>query len=95
MTQQALVYRSEADGKTPAYVGKTEFEAPLVVKKTNSYLQKRRWHFVRVDRIEPPTWNPRSEIVPTVYVSPAGSKPARPTARAVSRAIPRRDHAGS
>ena len=77
MRQQALVYRRGADGETPAYVGKTEFEAPLIVKKTNSYLQNRKWHFVRIDRIEPPTWYPHSEIVPTVYVSPPGSKPMK------------------
>jgi hypothetical protein len=90
MRQQALVYRRGAEGETPAYVGKTEFEAPLIVKKTNSYLQNRKWHFVRIDRIEPPTWYPRSEIVPTVYVSPPGSKPMKASSRAAARTVPRR-----
>jgi hypothetical protein len=95
MRQQALVYRRGAEGETPAYVGKTEFEAPLIVKKTNSYLQNRRWHFVRIDRIEPPTWCRHSEIVPTVYVSPPGSKPVKPSSRAAARAVPRRVPAGT
>jgi hypothetical protein len=90
MGQRALVYRARADGGAPAYVGKTEFQEPLVVKKTNSYLQNRRWHFVRVDRIEPATWSSHSGIVPTVYVSSAGSKPVKPSARIASRTIPRR-----
>jgi hypothetical protein len=76
-------------------VGKTEFEAPLVVKKTNSYLQNRTWHFVRVDRIEPATWCPHSEIVPTVYVSSAGSKLVKPSSRTASRAVPKRRQMGN
>ena len=95
MRQQALVYRTDAEEGTPAYVGKTEFESPLVVKRTNSYLQNRKWHFVRVDRIEPPMWSPHSEIVPTVYVSPAGSKPVTQSSRVASRAVPRRVPTGS
>jgi len=95
MRQQALVYRSETDGEALAYVGKTEFEAPLLVKRTNSYLQNRKWHFVRIDRIEPPMWHPHSEIVPTVFVSPVGSAPVRPSPCAASRAVPRRGKLGS
>jgi hypothetical protein len=95
MRQQALVYRSGPTGERPAYVGKTEFRSDLAVDKTNSYLENRRWHFVRIDRIEPPMWHPHSEIVPTVFVSPPGSRPVRPSSQAGSRAVPRRGKLGS
>ena len=90
MGQAALVYRTRMDLGPPAYLGKVEFQEPLVAKKTNAYLQNRKWHFVRVDRIEPATWSPHAEVVPTVYVSSAGSKAAKPSARIASRKIPRR-----
>jgi hypothetical protein len=93
MGQAALVYRARTDGGAPAYVGKAEFQEPLVVKKTNAYLQNGQWHFVRVDRIEPATWSPHGDVVPTVYVSSAGSRPAR--ARIDPRAVPRRGQMGT
>jgi hypothetical protein len=94
MGQQALVYRTEPDGKTTAYIGKTEFGSRLAVNQTNSYLHNRRWHVVRIDRIEPATWSPHSEIVPTVFVSPTSAKPVRQGSRAASRVVPRRGQPG-
>jgi len=95
MGQAALVYRTRMDLGPPDYVGKAEFQEPLVAKKTNFYLQNRKWHFVRVDRIEPAAWSPHSEVVPTAYVSSAGSKPVKPSARIASRRIPRRGQMGT
>ena len=90
MGQQALVYRTEPDGKTTAYIGKTEFGSRLAVNQTNSYLHNRQWHVIRIDRIEPLNWSPHSEIVPTVFVSPTHAKPVRQSPLTASRAVPRR-----
>ena len=51
-------------------MGQMEFSANLSVARTNSYLHNGVRQLVHIDRIEPPTRSPNSEIVPTVFVSP-------------------------
>jgi hypothetical protein len=67
MVQSAFVYKAGPTG--PEYLGKKEFDLPLRVDDTNSYIHRRERHVVRVDRIEPMAWEPNSGVLPTVYVS--------------------------
>ena len=68
--QRALVYKTGSTAESHVYVGQMEFSSNLSVAGTNSYLHNGARQLVHIDRIEPPTWSPNSEIVPTVYVSP-------------------------
>jgi hypothetical protein len=70
MGQRALVYKTESTAERHVYVGQMEFNSNLSVNGTNSYRHNGAWEVVHIDRIEPPTWTPNSEIVPTVFVSP-------------------------
>ena len=70
MGQRALIYKTDSTAESHVYVGQLEFKSTLSVNGTNSYLHNGAWQIVHIDHIEPPTWSPNSEIVPTVFVSP-------------------------
>jgi hypothetical protein len=70
MGQRALVYRTGTTAESHIYIGQMEFSLTLSVAGTNSYRHNGAWEVVHIDRIEPTTWTPDSEIVPTVFVSP-------------------------
>ena len=69
MVQSAFVYRVGSSGSE--YLGKRELDLPLRAEEINSYVHRRERQVVRVDRIEPVSWNPNSGVLPTVYVSAA------------------------
>jgi hypothetical protein len=77
MVQRALVYKTGSTAESHVYVGQMEFSANLSVAGTNSYLHNGVRQVVHIDRIEPPTWSPNSEIVPTVFVSPVAAKESK------------------
>ena len=67
MAQTALIYLIGLSG--PHYVGRLDFELPLRVNDTNSFIHRQQRHVVHIDRIEPAYWSPNLESIPTVYVS--------------------------
>jgi len=70
MPHRALAYKMGPDGSQPIYLGKVDFSSRLVVHDSNCYRHNRQWNVVRIDRIEPASWTPNFEFIPTVYVSP-------------------------
>ena len=77
MGQRALVYKTGSTAEHHVYVGQMELISTLNVNGTNSYLHNGAWELVHIDRIEPATWSPNSEIVPTVFVSTVATKDSR------------------
>jgi hypothetical protein len=67
--QRALTYKAGSTAASHVYLGKMEFASRLITNHSNSYMHDGRWEVVQIDRIEPATWSPNSEIVPTVFVS--------------------------
>ena len=67
MAQTALVYLIGLSG--PRYVGRLDFELPLRVNGTNSFIHRKQRHVVHIDRIEPAYWSSNLASIPTVYVS--------------------------
>ena len=56
MAQTALIYLIGLSG--PHYVGRLDFELPLRVNGTNSFIHRQQRHVVHIDRIEPAYWSP-------------------------------------
>ena len=77
MGQRALVYKTGSTAESHVYVGQMEFSSTLSVAGSNSYLHNGARQVVHIDRIEPPTWSPNLEIVPTVFVSPVAAKESK------------------
>jgi hypothetical protein len=70
MRQKALTYKTGDGGKKHSYLGRMEFASRLITNRSNAYLHRGIWKIVQIDRIEPSTWSPSSEVMPTVFVSP-------------------------
>jgi len=70
MRQKALTYKTGDGGKKHGYLGRMEFASRLIANRSNAYLHRGIWKIVQIDRIEPSTWSPSSEVMPTVFVSP-------------------------
>jgi len=69
-TFRALAYKLGPEGSQATFLGKVDFSSRLVVDDSNCYRHNREWKVVRIDRIEPPSWTPNFDCIPTVYVSP-------------------------